>query len=261
MSALRRGTPRVATALAVLALVLGLSAPVMAPAEAGRSHYNLARASMPGKDPVLRWDPCQRITFKVNPRYAASTTRGRTAAVADVRGAVRRLHRATGFRFRFEGRTRHIPRDTSAGWYDRLPNTEVVVAWVRQDRAGARSNKLSRAGSGWVAGTGGYSYYTGKRNGRNIARIGRGFVVLDAGQRRLFRPGFGSGSRRGSLLLHELGHVMGLEHVRATSELMYPTILRRVRSSYRSGDRAGLARVGNSSRCGNISPKPLWKQQ
>jgi hypothetical protein len=260
---IRRRIPRLALALGVLGLLFALASPVLPSAEAGRSHYSLTRVSTPGKNPVVRWNPCQkRITYKVNPRYAATTKRGRTAAVADVKGAIRRLHRASGIRFRFEGRTAHIPRNTSRkSWWDRLPHTEVVISWVRQNKAGARSDKLGRSGSGWVAGTGGYVYksYQPPGRSRHVAPIGRGFVVLNAAQRRNFRPGFGRGSTRGSLLLHELGHVMGLKHVGATSEIMYPTILRRARSAYFSGDRNGLSHVGRPAGCIPV-PSSVWRQ-
>jgi hypothetical protein len=50
--------------------------------------------------PGARWDPCRTITYRINPSggYARST--------ADIRSAVRRVGRATGFRFRYLGTTR-----------------------------------------------------------------------------------------------------------------------------------------------------------
>jgi hypothetical protein len=66
-------------------------------------------------------------------------------------------------------------------------------------------------------------------------------VVLNADHNRLYARGFGAGTTRGALLLHEIGHVMGLGHVGTTRELMYPTMLERGSSNYKSGDRTGLA--------------------
>ena len=54
---------------------------------------------------------------------------------------------------------------------------------------------------------------------------------------------------RCALLLHEIGQAVCLGHVGTTSEIMYPTMLERGSSNYKSGDRTGLAKVGRSLGC------------
>ncbi|MGH8866936.1 MAG: matrixin family metalloprotease [Actinomycetes bacterium] len=262
MTAPRRLPRRAASVLAMVPLVLAVTA-VSLPAEAGKSDYRLDRATERRGDPVVRWNPCQtEVTYKANLTYAGSSSAARSAALRDVKGAVARVSSATGIHFTYEGGTTQVPRSTSsAKWWDRQQSTEIVIAWVRQSKSSARSNLLGGSGSGWAAGTGGYVYKThnSTKSGRYVAPIGRGFVVLNSAQNRAFRSGFGSGSTRGALLMHELGHVMGLQHVGATSEIMYPTILRRTRTYYRSGDRAGLARVGRPAGCISV-PSSIWRQ-
>jgi hypothetical protein len=52
-----------------------------------------------------------------------------------------------------------------------------------------------------------------------------------------------------SLLLHELGHAMGLGHVAAKSEVMHEGLGPWSRPYYGPGDLAGLARLGAARGC------------
>ena len=49
-----------------------------------------------------------------------------------------------------------------------------------------------------------------------------------------------------AVVMHELGHVLGLDHVKDRNELMYPSV---TRMSYGPGDIEGLAKLG-AVRCG-----------
>ena len=100
-----------------------------------------------------------------------------------------------------------------------------------------------------MAGTGGYSFKRWAFPGQDwTGAIGRGFVVVNARERTV-KPGFGSGITRGNLLLHELGHVVGLQHTDDTDQIMNPVLLPRSASGYRSGDLGGLARLGTDAGC------------
>ncbi|MGZ4486217.1 MAG: matrixin family metalloprotease, partial [Nocardioidaceae bacterium] len=205
---------------------------------------------------VVRWDPCHTITYRVNLTYSGSTAGQKAAALKDVKTAVAKLSAVTGIPFYYEGATTQIP--TSASWWQRQTSADLVIAWVDQTRTATRSTLLGKDPSGrWTSGTGGHVFKYWSSGGKWQLASGRGYVVLDAAQRGKYRAGFGSGVTRGSLLLHELGHVVGLEHVGAVTETMYPVIRSRSAASYYAGDRAGLAKLGRSAGCIAV-PAAVW---
>jgi predicted Zn-dependent protease len=82
-----------------------------------------------------------------------------------------------------------------------------------------------------------------------------GFVVMNVKYDADYRAGFGSGETRGEVLLHELGHAVGLQHVSDRAQMMYPSAIPRARAAYGKGDLAGLKKVGKPAGC--IKPR-LW---
>jgi hypothetical protein len=68
-----------------------------------------------------------------------------------------------------------------------------------------------------------------------------GFITFNADKDQGYFPGFGRGLTRGALILHELGHVAGLGHVRDSNEIMaeFSSHLNRP-ASFGPGDLAGL---------------------
>jgi hypothetical protein len=252
---------RIGGLLACAAVVLAvLPGSPSTPAVANTSAYALSTQTYPdGNRVVARWNPCQTaITYRVNPKYAAKKKKARTRAVKDVKRAMAQLGSATGMTFAFKGRTTMIPRNTSQTWATRQKSAEIHVAWVKQSTKKGRTNLLGRSGGGWAAGSGGYGYKFWRVGDEPWSgATGRGFVVLDASQNKKFKPGFGKGTRRGELLLHELGHVVGLDHVSSRSQVMYPTVGTSGSTSYAPGDREGLARLGRSAGCISV-PNWVW---
>ena len=238
-----------------IAVTCGLSVPLTPnnAADAAGNGFDVGNWTDPkGKQHRIRWNPCQKaVTYAINPRLAGKTSAARAHAVADAQAAVRRVSSRTGIPFSYSGRTTEIPKNgANESWSTRQKSAEIVIAWVSQSRPKYRSNLLTNSGSGYGSGVGGWMMRAWTdSNGKWQAAIGRGFVVLNAGHNDVYKDGFGKGVTRGALLLHEIGHAVGLGHVGTTKEIMYPTMLSREFSRYKDGDRTGLRRVGRPLGC------------
>lgn len=171
-----------------------------------------------------RWNPCQTIGYRVNARQATS------GALSDVKGAFTRLSQATGFRFVYRGTTTGIPTLGSNSWYP--ADTQIVVAWARRSQSTMLQSYSNAVAVGAAITSGGYA----ETDGTSVSKIIKGAVVVDAA--RIYRGGFGTGKTRGDILLHELGHTMGLGHTGGSKQIMYPSLT------------SGLARLGQGDLTG-----------
>ena len=260
-----RAVRPIALMVIALAVTVGLSAPLTPNNSAGAagSAYDVGNWTDPsGQGPPDPLEPLsvRRHLRRQPPKGRLAQRPPGTAAVADVQAAFRRVSKRTGIPFSFSGRTAEIPRnageavvgDASEGRgggggmggpvTPEVPLQPVDRRWVRLR---VRRRRLDDAG-------------VDDSDGKWQAAIGRGFVVLNAGHNNIYKPGFGNGVTRGALLLHEIGHAVGLGHVGMTKEIMYPTMLSREHSRYKGGDQAGLKRVGRSLGCiaGASTPGP-----
>lgn len=197
---------------------------------------------------IVRWNPCQTVTYKYNVSALDKSLRKKAAKYT--KKAFKQLGSATGISFVNEGATQTLP-DGANWWRVQSVEEEIVVAWVK--KSGKYSSDLI---SGGAYGVGGMVYKTWESDGGHSV-AGRGYVLVDTKSYTKLTNGFKSGASQGNLLLHELGHTMGLEHVSSKKELMYDTLTSKSPKGYASGDRAGLAMLGRDGGCIDV-PDWVW---
>ena len=185
----------------------------------------------------VRWNPCQTITYAVNTGGAAPPV------IPDLREALRRLTRATGIEFRPMGRTgESFFRAYERMRYDGVGRRELIVIWVDHERYEAILRRVGdrRASIAFAKTMAGIYADRDQYFG--------GIIVID--EDATATRGFGYRYAHGSVLLHELGHIMGLDHVKDPDQLMYsgrhPNFGLR---DYGDGDLEGLRRLGRDAGC------------
>jgi hypothetical protein len=182
---------------------------------------------------VVRWDSCAPIRWRFNPQR--SPKRG----LRQVQQGVRRVEAATGLDFRYAGTTTQRPNPYGTG----LRRADVIIGWRSQGYAPFRGTD--------TVGVGGNGYYLAahqEADGTRVRMAVQGGVVLNAGMKDELRNGYGKGLTWGEVIIHELGHVVGLDHTAARRQIMYYRVIPRA-AQWGAGDLAGLRRLGSSRGC------------
>lgn len=184
----------------------------------------------------VRWDPCHTIRYRVNSTLASS------GAGADVTEAIKRVASATGLKFEYHGLT----KQSSTAKYP--ADTDLIVEWQHEGQG-----RLKDVHDGSADGIGSfYSQVAWLDTGKQVRRIVQGFATLNADRQYAYDPGFG-GDGRGLLLMHEIGHAVGLDHSSDRHDIMFPDFQPGLTSTnWTKNDRAQLTKV--SSRGGCVYP-------
>lgn len=170
----------------------------------------------------IRWNPCEPVTYRLNrarmPRSGPAVVRRSLAAVAQ----------ETGLRFTYVGTTAHTPfaRRRVAGV--REEDTDIVFAWATES--------VVPQLRGSTVGVGGSSYSS------LGGGLQEGGVVVEAGK-------VSSGPSGFDLMLHELGHAIGLGHTTDRLHIMHSGLSRVPLNRWGRGDTVGLGKVGAAAGC------------
>jgi hypothetical protein len=175
----------------------------------------------------VAYDPCRPVHYVVRPEYAPAGSEGL------VQAAVAEVSAATGLQFVDDGTTTEAPTEDRDLYQPELYGKRwvpVLITWT------SPSEIPGLAGD--VAGLGGSGY--AQTPGQPLVLTG-GQVQLDAPDavNTLLYPD-GQAYLK-AIIMHELAHVVGLDHVDDPDQLMYPA---GSAVSFGEGDRAGLALLG-----------------
>jgi hypothetical protein len=191
-----------------------------------------------GGKPV-RWNPCEPIHYVVN------VSRAPAGSLEDVQQAISQVSAATGIVFVYDGPTTEVPQRNRAPYQPDVYGDRwapVVIAWVSQSETDIAFQK-------------GDEYFAAVA--RPLAEgtppeFVSGWVAVNAGDPN--PPGWNYPGAQGPTVLHELGHIMGLDHVSSEAELMEPS--GGDMTSYGPGDLAGLEKLGRDQGCLVTPPVP-----
>ena len=174
------------------------------------------------------YSPCRPLHYVVN---AAQAPAGAETLVED---AIKTVAAATGIRFVSDGATTELPSQTRAPYQKDAYGEHwapLLIAWTTPEQAPQLE--------GPVIGTGGSTHFS---FGGGPKTYVTGSLELDAPQiTEELQRGDGSAYAT-AVILHELGHVMGLEHVTDPDQLMYPEI--GAPDGLAAGDLNGLYELG-----------------
>ncbi|GAB6897329.1 matrixin family metalloprotease [Kineosporia succinea] len=201
-----------------------------APAPSGTGGFKLLEYQDDGSGEPVRWDPCRPVHYVV--RTQGAPPGGQLA----VERAVAEVERITGLRFTYDGTTAEPPTvDRPSQNRERYGErwSPVLVAWT--DPAEYPHMK-------GYAGLGGPDTVTG--SGPGSRRYVSGVVYLNAEHLSEVATWADGQERIDAVVLHEFGHVIGLDHVDDPGELMYRTPTAQSHThGFEVGDRRGLAEL------------------
>jgi hypothetical protein len=202
-----------------------------------------------GDGSPVRWDPCRPIHLVVS-ATGAPATYPEAALLADVRAAARVLREASGLDLVVEGTTTEVPdavRSTvadAAG--DDLRWAPVLIGWRQPGEGGLPLRDVDRGIAVPIA--------VGPTDARTYVT---GQIALNPERDDLVPGTADRATSWGATVLHELAHIVGLDHVDDPDELMhvYPG---QGPVELGPGDRAGLRAVGAGDGCVEVpAPREL----
>lgn len=169
-------------------------------------------------DEPVAWDPCREIHYVVNPDGGPDNAVELVQEVAD------EVSELTGLQFAFDGETDQRPDLDDRSAFGRPPS---LISWADEDEVPRLDGEVVGLGGASAIGVAGgrLTYVTG-------------FVIVDTDLD-------GGDYAQRSVLRHEFGHLVGLDHVDDPGEIMFDS--GSYSGKFGPGDREGLALLGRGA--------------
>jgi hypothetical protein len=183
-----------------------------------------------------RWDPCEVVHYQENVRNASDPAQ----ALAAIHTAFAAWSQATGIPTLDDGPTSALPsahfqeRTAAGSW------APVLVAWAHRSQVPDLQSFIppSAISMSWQD----------IQTISGVEEIVSGFVLLNADWALPYAAQYGRPTWAASVL-HELGHMAGLGHVRSPPEPEQMAVPTYPPLGYGPGDREGLLLLGRSQGC------------
>ena len=183
----------------------------------------------PGSEDPIAYDPCRTVPYVVNMRTAP------TGADGLVDDAVEQIADATGLRFVYEGGTDEtIVQPRPPFQPDRYGDrwAPVLISWSDAAEVPDLVGDIAGVGGSTAISTG----------GRDPAVYVSGIVAIDGPQvDAIINSSYTGKLQARAVIVHELAHLVGLDHVDDPSQLMHDSS---GTVDLQSGDLAGLGKLG-----------------
>lgn len=186
--------------------------------------YSILQSDYNGQ-PVT-YDPCKPVDYVIDPAGAP------TDYMSFIGPAITKAQAATGLKFVFGG----LSTDTSQSRQEATTSEPILISFPAALHSVSEPDAVGLGGSTSMA-----------LNGLKQPHYLTGFVELLSGWFAQKSAAHATAVEE-SVVMHELGHVLGLGHVHDRTQIMYPQA--HGQTKYGAGDLAGLARLGDGG-CAN----------
>ena len=186
----------------------------------------------------VRYDPCTPLHYVINPANAPA------GGLEDIQAAIGLTGEATGIQFAYDGTTDEpLAQDRDLVQEDRYGHrwAPLLIGWIPFDSVIFELDDVGVAGSAI------------ERNADDRLVYVTGSVILNGADH--LDNGFRPGKTWGKVVLHELGHVLGLDHVVDPAQVMHPSLVSSP-GIWGAGDLAGLTLLGRGAGCLEVPAVP-----
>lgn len=197
-----------------------------------------------GRPYKFRFNPCQTLKYRVNAEDVGE------AGIVLAQQAMALASRATGIKVKYVGTSTQIPYNAKF----HLPKgTDLVIAWATNAEV---PDFVNRGADGF--GGPNWTRWARDARGKRVAQtLEAGVTLQTEAWSSYYSPAFESTYPNypiGSLLLHEIGHALGLDHSQGGDQMMAteawtPHADGVYRAQYGAGDLAGLKQLGLEKGC------------